>query len=48
MIYKAIAVAMKEIKSDEFKQYAHQIIKNSQELCKILIDKGYKIFGGKK
>ncbi len=46
-VMAAIAVAMKEVNSDEFKYYAHQAIKNSKAICKSLIDKGYKIFGGK-
>jgi glycine/serine hydroxymethyltransferase len=38
---------MKETLSQDFKDYAHQAIKNSRILCEILIDKGYKIIGGK-
>ena len=37
---------MKEVQSEEFKEYARQAIINSKSLCQALIEKGYKIFGG--
>lgn len=42
----AIAVALKEAMSDEFKQYSKQTILNSKALVHALIDKGYSIVSG--
>ena len=42
----AIAVALKEASSPEFKKYGRQIIKNSQALAKALIKKGIKLVAG--
>ncbi len=42
----AIAVALKKAKSDEFKEYAHQVIKNSKHLAKTLMDGGIKLVTG--
>jgi glycine hydroxymethyltransferase len=39
----AIAVALKEASSNEFKQYAAQIIKNASTLATALIEKGFKL-----
>ena len=41
-----IAVALKEASSEEFKEYTENIVKNSKELCKIFLDRGYKIVSG--
>lgn len=40
------AVAFGEILSDDYTQYAHQILKNSQELAKLLVAKDYNIISG--
>ncbi|WP_028975178.1 serine hydroxymethyltransferase [Spirochaeta cellobiosiphila] len=38
-----IAVALKEALSPKFKDYAAQIVKNSQTLAKVLMEKGFKL-----
>jgi glycine hydroxymethyltransferase len=42
----AIAVQLKEVASDEFKQYSQQIVKNCQTLAKYLIDQKYSLATG--
>ena len=41
-----IAVALEEAKSNEFKEYAKQVILNSKALANSLIDKGFNIVSG--
>lgn len=45
-IIAAKAVCFKEALSDDFKEYAAQIIRNSKALCKALIDRGITIVSG--
>lgn len=45
-VIAAKAIAFGEILSDEFTQYANQIVKNSQTFAKALVDKGYEIVSG--
>jgi len=40
------AIALKEAASDEFKNYAAQVVKNAQALAKGLLDNGLDIVGG--
>lgn len=42
----AIAVALKEASTEEFKEYTKQIVKNSKALAEELIKRGYKIISG--
>lgn len=42
----AIAVSLKEAATDAFKQYAAQIIKNSQALAAALLDRGFNLVTG--
>ncbi len=42
----AIAVALKEANTDNFKQYAAQIVKNARSLATTLVDKGYHLVTG--
>ena len=42
----AIAVAMKEAQSADFKDYAHQVVKNAKALAKTLLDKGFTLITG--
>jgi len=42
----AIAVALKEAGTPEFREYAAQIIKNAQRLAQELIDRNYKLITG--
>ena len=42
----AIAVALKEAKSDEFKQYAIQTLKNAQVMAEEFLNRGYKLVTG--
>ncbi|MAG15962.1 serine hydroxymethyltransferase [Candidatus Woesearchaeota archaeon] len=42
----AIAVAMKEADTPEFKEYAHQIVKNAKALAQELMDNGLKLVSG--
>ena len=39
----AIAVALKEASSDEFKEYAQQIVKNAKALATVLTEKGFSL-----
>jgi len=41
-----IAVALKDCLSDNFKEYAKQVIANSRAMCNELINRGYKIVTG--
>ncbi len=45
-VIAAKAVAFGEILSDDFKQYAAQVIKNAQVLASRLVERGYTIFTG--
>ncbi len=42
----AIAVALKEAATDEFKAYAHQIVKNSRALAEELLARGFDLVSG--
>lgn len=42
----AIAVAMKEANSTEFKEYAQQVRKNAKTLAEALLKKGYRLQSG--
>lgn len=42
----AIAVALREAATPEFKTYGHQIVKNAKTLAKVLSDKGYDLVTG--
>jgi glycine hydroxymethyltransferase len=41
-----IAVALKEAATDNFKQYAHQIVANAQALAQALVERGYDLVSG--
>ncbi len=45
-ITAAIAVALHEASSEEFKKYSKQVILNAQELAKALVGLGYKVISG--
>jgi len=45
-VIAAIAVQLKEVATEDFKEYSRQIIRNAQELSKALIDKGYTLITG--
>ena len=45
-ITAGIAVALKEAQSDEFKEYAKQVINNAKALASSLADKGFSIVSG--
>lgn len=45
-IIAAKAICFKEAMSEEFKVYAHQVVKNCQVLAKTLQDRGYRIVSG--
>ncbi len=45
-ITAGIAVALKEAQSDEFKEYAKQVINNAKALVSSLADKGFNIISG--
>ena len=45
-ITAGIAVALKEAQSDEFKEYARQVIRNARALASSLADKGFSIVSG--
>jgi glycine hydroxymethyltransferase len=45
-VIAAKAIAFGEILSDEFTDYANQVIKNSQAMAKALVEKEYKIISG--
>ena len=42
----AIAVALREASTPEFKEYGHQIVKNAQRLAENLMHKGYQLVTG--
>lgn len=42
----AIGVALKQVATDEFKQYAKQVILNAQQLVQTLTEKGYTFVAG--
>lgn len=42
----AIAIALKEASTEEFKQYAHQVVKNAKVLAQELISKGFNLVSG--
>ena len=41
-----IAVALREAKTEQFKQYAHQIVANARALAAALVDKGFSLVTG--
>lgn len=45
-VIAAKAIAFGEILSDEYTQYAQQIVKNAQAMSKAFVDKGYQIVSG--
>lgn len=45
-VIAAKAVAFKEALSDEFKEYAIQVVKNARVLAKSFIDRGYHVISG--
>ncbi|MES2329416.1 MAG: serine hydroxymethyltransferase [Bacteroidota bacterium] len=45
-VIAAKAIAFGEILTDEFTDYAHQVLKNSQALAKALVEKEYQIISG--
>ena len=45
-ITSGIAVALKEAQSNEFKEYAKQVVKNAQQLSSSLSEKGFSIVSG--
>ncbi len=42
----AIAVALKEAATDEFRRYARQIVANAQALASALVERGFKLISG--
>ncbi|XP_061173931.1 serine hydroxymethyltransferase, mitochondrial-like [Saccostrea echinata] len=42
----ALAVALKQAKSPEFKEYQQQVLKNAKVMAKALLDKGYNVVSG--
>ncbi len=42
----AIAVALREASTPEFKEYGHQIVRNAKRLAERLLDKGYQLVTG--
>jgi glycine hydroxymethyltransferase len=42
----AIAVALREAATPEFKTYGHQIVKNAKSLADVLVNKGYQLVTG--
>lgn len=45
-VIAAKAIAFGEILSDEYTQYANQVVKNAQAMAKAFTDKGYQIISG--
>ncbi|MBU2513116.1 serine hydroxymethyltransferase [bacterium] len=45
-VIAAKAVALKEVQSDSFKEYAKQVIRNAQTLANALISRGYHLSSG--
>lgn len=43
----AVAVALKQATSPEFKAYQKQVISNARTMCQCLLDKGYHVVSGK-
>jgi glycine hydroxymethyltransferase len=43
----AIAVALADCMTPEFKEYGQQVLNNSRAMCNELIGRGYKIVTGK-
>lgn len=42
-VIAALATQLKEVNTEEFKEYSRQVVKNSQQLGKYLKDKGHKL-----
>jgi glycine hydroxymethyltransferase len=42
----ALAVALKEAHTEEFRRYAHQIVKNAKALATALLARGYELVSG--
>ncbi len=42
----AIAIALKEALTPEFKEYGHQVVKNADVLAKTLVKRGFKLISG--
>lgn len=42
----ALAVALREAQTDDFRRYAHQIVKNSRALAAALLERGYDLVSG--
>jgi glycine hydroxymethyltransferase len=42
----ALAVALREAQSDEFRRYAHQIVRNARALAEALLARGYDLVSG--
>lgn len=42
----ALAVALKQVDTPEFKAYAQQVLRNSKAMCDELVKRGYKIVSG--
>ncbi len=42
----ALAVALKEAQSEDFRRYAHQIVKNAKALASALLARGYELVSG--
>jgi glycine hydroxymethyltransferase len=42
----ALAVALKEAQSEDFRRYAHQIVRNSRALAEALLARGYDLVSG--
>jgi glycine hydroxymethyltransferase len=42
----AMAVALKEAATEQFRQYGHQVVKNCARLAEGLMDRGYKLVSG--
>lgn len=43
----AVAVALKQVVSPEFKEYQKQVVSNAKTMCQFLLDKGYHVVSGK-
>jgi len=42
----ALAVALKQASTPEFREYARQILKNNKRMCEVLMKVGYKVVSG--
>lgn len=40
-LFSAVAVALKHAKTEEFQEYAQDVVANARTLCSALMDKGY-------